>query len=93
MTFARPFSLFAMHLSWNFGSHGSKTNLAYCGMFERNLRRAPAGMMWSVVILSPTLIAATAEMSFASGTPFGTCAMLGPRTISAPFTPFPAVER
>ena len=50
-------------------------------------------MMWSVVILSPTLIAATAVRSFASGSPFGTVAMFGPRTIAAPFTPLPAVDR
>ena len=40
MTFASPFSLFAMQMSWNFGSHGSKTNFA-CGTFERNLSLAP----------------------------------------------------
>ena len=62
-------------------------------MFERNFSRAPAGMMWSVVILSPTLIAATPARSFASGSPFGTVAMFGPRTISVPFTPIPAVAR
>ena len=40
----------------NSGSTVSKTNSEYFGMFERYFMRAPAGMMWSVVILSPTLI-------------------------------------
>ena len=93
MTFASPFCLLARQVSWNAGSHGSKTNFAYCGTLERNLSRAPAGMMWSVVMRSPTLIAATPFKSFASGSPFGTWAMFGPRTIFAPATPFPAVAR
>ena len=49
--------------------------------------------MWSVVILSPTLIAQSALRDVVSGSPFGTGAMFGPRTISVPFTPFPAVLR
>ena len=90
---ASPAFWFAWQMSWNFGSHGSKTYFAYSGMLERYLSRAPAGMMWSVVILSPTLIATTPARSSASGTTFGTGAMLGPRTISVPFTPLPAVAR
>ena len=85
--------MFARQRSWNVGSHGSKTNFAYWGTFERNLRRAPAGMMWSVVILSPTLIAQTPLYVSGIGTPFGTGAMFGPRTISVFFTPFRAVAR
>ena len=44
-------------------------------MFDRNFRRAPAGMMWSVVILSPTLMAQIALSVSGRGSPFGTGAV------------------
>ena len=41
----------------NAGSMCSKTYSEYFGTLERYLSRAPAGIMWSVVILSPDLYA------------------------------------
>ena len=43
---------------------------------------APAGMMWSVVMLSPTLSSTLASMDSARGTVAGKGLMLGPRRIS-----------
>ena len=37
-----------------------KTYLAYSGTLERCFSSVPAGMMWSVVILSPTLMSTCA---------------------------------
>ena len=43
---------------------------------------APAGMMWSVVMLSPTFRVSGALISSFSGSPSGMGRMLGPRTTS-----------
>jgi len=48
-------------------------------MFERYFIRAPAGMMWSVVILSPTLIVTGPASVSGSGVLTGGWPMFGPR--------------
>ena len=74
-----PLPLFSRQRFGKVASTFSKTNSAYFGTLERYLSLAPAGIMWSVVILSPTLIIASAERfagiaSFVGGAP-----ILGPR--------------
>src|SRR5690554_5697384 len=59
-----------------------KTYSAMAGILERRGRiLAPAGMMWSVVILAPTLIKTEPVRDFASGPRRGKGLILGPRTI------------
>jgi hypothetical protein len=51
------------------------------GTFERYFIRAPAGMMWSVVILSPTLMATSPVTDSGKRSFFGGAPMFGPREI------------
>ena len=69
------------------GSPGSlkqlKTYLAYSGTLERCFSSAPAGMMWSVVILSPTLMQhLPGERVAAAARRAGGLTMVEPRTTS-----------
>src|SRR5512137_1170580 len=80
MTVLSPLFLTSIALLGKVGSIGSNTYFEYSGTLERYLSLAPAGMMWSVVILSPTLsiawaLSAAGIASFVGGAP-----MLGPRT-------------
>ena len=65
------------------GSQTVKQNSASFGMFERYGRIfAPAGMMWSVVMLSPTLSTSSAVSVSAKGLLCGKGWMFGPRSTS-----------
>ena len=77
-----PDSLFEAHLAAKSGSRFLKTYWEYLGMFERNLSSWPAGMIWSVVILSPTLIATLQASASGMGVFMGGGPMFGPRNIS-----------
>ena len=44
-----------------------KTYFAYSGTFERSFNNAPAGIIWSVVTLSPHLIKTFPRNCFGSG--------------------------
>src|SRR5512134_1239145 len=74
-----PAFLFSSARFENAASTPSNTNSAYFGMFERYFSLDPAGMMWSVVILSPTLMATTPLIAGGSGSAAGGAPMLGPR--------------
>src|SRR5256714_12658953 len=66
----------------NVGSAYSKGCSAGAGMFERSGRTfAPAGMMWSVEMLSPRRIKTSPSSVFLGGFATGKGAMFGPRTI------------
>src|SRR5947209_6571078 len=63
------------------GSTYSKTCSAIAGMFDRNGRIfAPAGMMWSVEMLSPRRRRTSPSIVSFGGAATGSGAMLGPRT-------------
>ena len=65
------------------GSQTVKQNSDSFGMFERYGRIfAPAGMMWSVVMLSPTLSTSSAASASAKGLLRGKGRMFGPRRTS-----------
>ena len=65
------------------GSQTVKQNSDSFGMFERYGRIfAPAGMMWSVVMLSPTLSTSSAASESAKGLLRGKGRMFGPRRTS-----------
>src|SRR5512136_1410947 len=81
MTACRPPSRTFAAREANSGSTFSNTNSEYFGTFERYFMRAPAGMMWSVVILSPTLIEATPRTVAGNGSFVGGAPMFGPRNI------------
>ena len=74
-----PFALFASARLLNVGSIPSKTNSAYLPMLERYLSLAPAGMMWSVVILSPVFRVTSPRIVSGRGTLSGGFPMFGPR--------------
>src|SRR4030066_153250 len=74
-----PFALFASARLLNVGSTPSKTNSAYLPMLERYLSLAPAGMMWSVVILSPVFRVTSPRIVSGRGTLSGGFPMFGPR--------------
>src|SRR5574341_439162 len=74
-----PAFLFSSAFFFFFSSTPSNTNSAYFGMFERYFNLDPAGMMWSVVILSPTLIATTPLIASGNGSAAGGSPMFGPR--------------
>jgi len=65
------------------GSTAANTNSEIAGMFERSGSTfAPAGIMWSVVMLSPTLRRILPQTVSGRGVLCGNGLMLGPRTIS-----------
>src|SRR5512138_746880 len=82
MAAASPSFLIAPHRSGNFSSTFLKMKVLYLGMFERYLFAVPEGAMWSVVILSPTLIATLALSSAGIGVLEGGVPMFGPRRTS-----------
>lgn len=59
-----------------------KTTLAYWGTLLLNLRNEPAGMMWSVVILSPHLSIICPLMVLASCGGVSGTTIVGPRRTS-----------
>src|SRR2546422_10381426 len=68
--------------SGNVGSTYSKTCSAIAGMFDRNGRNfAPAGMMWSVEMLSPSRMSTSPSIVSLGGFATGSGAMFGPRMI------------
>ena len=70
-------------LSWNFSSHTAKQYSDIFGIFERSGRIfAPAGIIWSVVILSPTLRLTPAFIVSARGCDTGNGLILGPLNTS-----------
>ncbi len=70
-------------LSGKSSSHTVKQNFDIAGILERNGNiLAPAGMIWSVVILSPTFSEHFASMLSASGTVVGNGFIFGPLKIS-----------
>src|SRR4030067_1388839 len=81
-TVCKPFFLAAIALLGNAGSMGSKTNSEYLGTLDLYLSLAPAGIMWSVVILSPTLIPTLPFMLSGILSLTGGVPMFGPLTIS-----------
>src|SRR5437667_7894853 len=67
-------------LAGNVGSTYSKTCSAIAGMFDRSGRIfAPAGMMWSVEMLSPSRIRTSPSITSFGGFATGSGAMFGPR--------------
>ena len=65
------------------GSTSSKQCFEISGMFDRSGRIfAPAGMMWSVVMSSPSTRRTSAAMSSSRGGKTGSGAMFGPLDIS-----------
>ena len=73
----------ALALSENVASQTSKQYCERCGIFDLYGRILdPAGIMWSVVILSPTLRVSSAEISSSIGFPTGNSFIFGPLSIS-----------
>src|SRR5207237_9207027 len=69
-------------LAGNVGSTYSKTCSAIAGMFDRSGRIfAPAGMMWSVEMLSASRRSTSPSIVSFGGFATGNGAMFGPRTI------------
>jgi len=79
ITLWTPFALFSSDRLLNVGSTPSKTNSAYFAILERYFSRAPAGMMWSVVILSPTFRVTAPRIASGRGALSGGFPMFGPR--------------
>src|SRR5574337_203542 len=71
----------AFAFSWNLASMAEKTDSAYFGTFDLNLSHVPAGVMWSVVMLSPSFMSTLPLRLSGSAPCFGSSFMLGPRTI------------
>src|SRR5208337_5268870 len=82
MTVASPFFFASIALVGNALSMGSKTYFEYSGTLERYLSLAPAGIMWSVVILSPTFMPMTPTICSGIGSFVGGAPMFGPLAIS-----------